>query len=861
MQLQVETQVYKKNAVKNGIIAASNTAHYFASNHESYGTRIYDLSSKDLNYIQLNSDDISMWRANKEKMRLDDGALKFFYYEENEDNIQHILASYGKDIKIYKIGTKTDENGNQIADDKAVIIINESGANIDGSVKIGGINQSEYLNKNIQIGGRNLLIGTKEAVELTTIADQNWFSPPLYELSSYANTAITDENNTTITISFDYSITNVDTAFNMTASLRTAADPSDTYGAGVKVAEIPVGDSHGHAIGTREITSAMRQYAPTKGVLISGSGDSNANVVLTISNVKLEFGNKATNWTPAPEDIDANQYIQLTDEGLNILYNGKSVALYGQTTRIGEEDGPAFYINDDALKAYNDEGKQYFEINANGIKFGNDLNTTYTTYATPEEVGAVKGNYTILWNYENFTSSKNGCAYICKLDGLTNTITNENGTVVWNGVNRIIAKQMINPNTVVPYNIPIYMVCKASSSAETACTNYMVWYNSTSKKWNYADCPTPSAVHSDDWNWANGINIIIGKFVETGSGEPLVEYEVFNPPRAFQQLTTNNITATSAATKATNYINFDTNNGLRIAQSTTDFSKPYVQITSVTTPGVITRYDATHYSWLGAEGLNIYSGSTNPIAFFGSEIKLASEGATVTIGNTSKYHTVLSDTALNFNNGANTTNKTLMSISGNTVTLYKTNTNTVAAKLDNNGLDIAQGHIKLGDYFEVSSTGSLTAKDGTIGGWKISEQNLKSSSGSVGLRGEGSADNDVVFWAGSSTPTAAPFRVTRDGGIVASKLQITGFAAESAEYSVEIEVKDIDYTTTKLNLVAHIYRLGAEQTIANELTGISYSWKKIKNGSTSDLSYTTKEINITSGADLEATYVCIISKS
>ena len=155
------------------------------------------------------------------------------------------------------------------------------------------------LNSNIQIGGRNLLVGTRDSIDLATRADQSWFSPEIYKLSSYADNAITDESNVYITISFDYSITDVDTAFVLSASLKTT---SSTWNQWMTVAQIPTGNSSGHAVGTMGITSSIRQYAPSNGIILSGSGNANANAKLTVSNFKLEFGNKQTDWSPAPED-------------------------------------------------------------------------------------------------------------------------------------------------------------------------------------------------------------------------------------------------------------------------------------------------------------------------------------------------------------------------------------------------------------------------------------------------------------------------------------------------------------------------------------------------------------------------------
>lgn len=95
-------------------------------------------------------------------------------------------------------------------------------------------------------------------------------------------------------------------------------------------------------------------------------------------------------------------------------------------------------------------------------------------------------------------------------------------------------------------------------------------------------------------------------------------------------------------------------------------------------------------------------------------------------------------------------------------------------------------------------------------------------------------------------------------------------ASVDAEYSVEIEVKDINYTTKKLILEAHIYKLGVRQTGTN-LNGISFKWSYIKYDSstgvdtetvlTTSSMYNTQTITINSNAELEATYICTISKT
>ena len=74
--------------------------------------------------------------------------------------------------------------------------------------------------------------------------------------------------------------------------------------------------------------------------------------------------------------------------------------------------------------------------------------------------------------------------------------------------------------------------------------------------------------------------------------------------------------------------------------------------------------------------------------------------------------------------------------------------------------------------FRVSRAGAMTATSGSIGGWTLSANSLVSGSGSscVGL----SSTDTYAFWAGSSSSSSAPFRVTRSGQLTASGVSITG---------------------------------------------------------------------------------------
>lgn len=74
------------------------------------------------------------------------------------------------------------------------------------------------------------------------------------------------------------------------------------------------------------------------------------------------------------------------------------------------------------------------------------------------------------------------------------------------------------------------------------------------------------------------------------------------------------------------------------------------------------------------------------------------------------------------------------------------------------------------------STGKLTLTAGNLGGWQVASQQLYSGSGAyrVGMQSTPTSGS-VSFYAGSETPTNAPFRVTNTGAVYASSFQGVGY--------------------------------------------------------------------------------------
>ena len=220
----------------------------------------------------------------------------------------------------------------------------------------------------------------------------------------------------------------------------------------------------------------------------------------------------------------------------------------------------------------------------------------------------VMGGFTILWNYSAFDTSNNGRGYLCAFDPATGTKSDANGWVKWNGTKRTITKQLINPSAISPNNIPIYIVCRLSSSTATTGTNYMVWYNSG---WKSATLSSPSTINSS-WTWADSTDIILGKFVETASGAALTEYEIYNPPYTSKQITTNVVTAQSASANATN-----------AAKTATSYIT-YVNATDGIK--VHNASDMNNYLQLNSSAINFYRNNVETLKIENSAIRVGKIG-------------------------------------------------------------------------------------------------------------------------------------------------------------------------------------------------------------------------------------------
>ena len=199
------------------------------------------------------------------------------------------------------------DGGNIITGSVTANKLNAANINASKTLTVGAMTDaaaSTILNSNIQVGGRNLLLatGTPQSKTMPTVAAGSYTTWDPYKLVGAYNTLGLSAGDS-ITISFDWSVTGA--AANSTLKIGTNASPWEYFGV---LATFAAGASSGHVTKTYTVTSTL---ASCTGTTLRARIDAVGTAIttsmnLTLSNVKLEKGNKATDWSPAPEDVDAN---------------------------------------------------------------------------------------------------------------------------------------------------------------------------------------------------------------------------------------------------------------------------------------------------------------------------------------------------------------------------------------------------------------------------------------------------------------------------------------------------------------------------------------------------------------------------
>lgn len=201
------------------------------------------------------------------------------------------------------------DGGNIITGSVTANKLNAADINASKTLTVGAMTDaaaSTILNSNVQIGGRNLLHNTATLFPYSGTST-SYFIEFSVDNKGLANSVIMEEG---VTYTFSADVTSTRTPFQISIGAGNGTFARD-------VASTPI-----TLTGNERVVLTFTPNAThlSKGNIFSFRapryGTQGTSFTYSVSNVKLEKGNKATDWTPAPEDMATAESLAGTNESL-----------------------------------------------------------------------------------------------------------------------------------------------------------------------------------------------------------------------------------------------------------------------------------------------------------------------------------------------------------------------------------------------------------------------------------------------------------------------------------------------------------------------------------------------------------------
>ena len=162
--------------------------------------------------------------------------------------------------------------------------------------------------------------------------------------------------------------------------------------------------------------------------------------------------------------------------------------------------------------------------------------------------------------------------------------------------------------------------------------------------------------------------------------------------------------------------------------------------------------------------------------------------------------------------------------------------------------------------FYVRSDGYMKSSLGEIGGWIIGTNTLKSTNSLIGLHSKDGTASEIAIWAGNSTASSAPFRVTHGGNMTANNATLnsatiygniyagSGNIGGAITYNADGSYKSVSggWSVTSNMLYANSYKTGLSSASGDSTVAI---WAGAANSS----SIASAPFRVTNGGILTAT--------
>ena len=207
----------------------------------------------------------------------------------------------GNEILAQSITAGNIDVAGLFADEATIAAINAMDISSNSYLKL----MVETAVDDVQVGGRNYVLNTGEAyVAESDGSERTWLFPWKCASADIAHSLY----GKTITISFDYD--QAITSGDFRIQVQTTWGQIKEFTAGTATAQ------HFEGTFTLPVPAA---FEDSKDIIYI---DGTWNGSVTFRNLKLEIGNKATDWTPAPEDGYKSSYIEIRDDHVDIGTGG-----------------------------------------------------------------------------------------------------------------------------------------------------------------------------------------------------------------------------------------------------------------------------------------------------------------------------------------------------------------------------------------------------------------------------------------------------------------------------------------------------------------------------------------------------------
>lgn len=293
------------------------------------------------------------------------------------------------------------------------------------AIKLQATKITETSNKidNLQIGGRNLIKNSNftKGIDYWTV-DKGTFS--IVQDSTYSN------HLEFVLTSGNHRILN--SVFNVWKKNQTYS--YSFYAKASKSATLTPSRSQADSGKTHTVTTEWKRYTGTIYSTVTVSNGTlsftvgSLNVTYYIANVKLELGNKATDWTPAPEDVDEAINTERTERQSAIETKANEI-----TSKVSET-----YVSNSAFEHYQNTVSSQFTQTKNDFTWSINQSVTDAKNEMSGKIGSVNGRVDGLKqttdNVNSYMSFDNDGLTLGKSDSAFKTkITNEEWSIQKNG--------------------------------------------------------------------------------------------------------------------------------------------------------------------------------------------------------------------------------------------------------------------------------------------------------------------------------------------------------------------------------------------------------------------------------------------